>query len=171
MVSLSTFKARVFNQPQTVHFSFHMMSYFSTCPLSLFGLSFLSVGWPHYLCSTSEKCTVATGAALQIHLSLFASVCALMYIVNVYSVQPLLPSLCICISVHLMLNFDPSPSFCSYFPWHKSIYLYVPSVFPSTLDCCCWYSHRQYGHFLLLSISIFIVIQWHTTKQMDFCFY
>lgn len=102
-----------------------MNSYISTWTLPLCSLFLWMCGMASsfHLCTLSENCTAtATRAALQIHL-LMLCVCALMY--HCLSVQPLLQSLCISMRIHLMLNFDPSPSFCCRLPWHNYVAVYT----------------------------------------------
>lgn len=66
----SAFKARVFDQPQPVHFSHDLVLFhLPSSPLgSLFSICGMTSSFP--LHSISENCTRATGAALQIHLLL-----------------------------------------------------------------------------------------------------
>lgn len=95
-----------------------------------------------HLCSVSGNCTVATVAALHMHLLLlcvFLSMNAWLF-----SVAILFISVHFHECVHLMLNFDTSPSFCYYLPWHTSLYVSICAP----LFAFCWDKIQAFFFFI-----------------------
>lgn len=113
-------------------------------PLSCLSF-FLSVGAPHlFICAlVSGNCTVATVAALHMYLLLlcvFLSMNAWLF-----SVAILFISVHFHGCIHLMLNFDTSPSFCSYLPWNTSLYVSICAP----LFAFCWDKIQAFFFFFL----------------------
>lgn len=130
-LSQSAFKARVFDQPQPVHFSHDLILFH--LPSSPLGSSFLSVGWPHlFICALYLR---ILQQLLEQHFRNTCCCCVCLSTdTHIFSEQPLLPSLRECtfdvdlwsLSIFLLL-------LC--LPRHKSIYLYG-SIYKWSFACC-----------------------------------
>lgn len=121
----SAFKARLFDQPEPVHFSHdlivsHLPSFHLGC------VSILSVGWLFLFISAlvSENWELYCRYWSSVSDTPVVSVCV-WTLMTVSSVQLLFYSCHLSMSIHLMLNFEPFLSFCNSPPWHKSIYLHL----------------------------------------------